>query len=665
MKKVLITGANSYIGTSFEKYAIEHYPTDFEIDTVDMIDGSWKQQDFSGYDIVFHVAGIAHSDVGKIDEEKKKKYYAINTDLAIETALKAKSEGVKQFVFMSSAIIYGDSASYGKPKRIDKNTEPNPSNIYGDSKWLADKKVREFADESFAVTVLRPPMVYGRGSKGHYHVLSKISKTILAFPNVQNERSMLYIENLCEFLCQIMERGKGGIFWPQNAEYTCTSEMVKMIAEVDKHYICVSKIWNWVVSCSIHIPGRISRLANKAFGNLSYDQAISKYDFDYQLIDLKKSIEKTERCTNRKVVILSCHTPSLFWFRLDMMKEFIKRGYEVYALANEAEDTWKEKFAEYKIIYRQINVKRNSINPFQDLSTVFSIRKQLSTIRPTKVFTYQAKTVIYGTLAAKSLGIKGVYPLIAGIGSVFMSKSIKSKIVKKFMILLYGWSLKKCSTVFFQNHDDESIFRINRIIKNQKVVFIHGSGVNTHVFAPLKYPEEVAFLCICRLIKDKGIYEYLEACRRIKNAYPFIRCLLVGPLDTNPSALTIKELQPYIDEGIEYYGEQEDVRPFLEMCSVYVLPSYREGTPKTNLEAMACGRAVITTDVPGCRETVIDGNNGFLIPVQNVDSLVEKMQFFIDHPNEASKMGLNGRRMAEELFDVQKVNETICSTMEL
>ena len=295
MKKVLITGANSYIGVSFENYVKEHYSTDLSVDTVDMIDGSWRNKDFSFYDIVYHVAGLAHADVGKVSDEVKAKYYAINTELAIETAKKAKHDGVKQFVFMSSAIVYGDSAPYGQVKRITTDTEPHPANFYGDSKWQADKGVRELADENYIVTVLRPPMIYGKNSKGNYPSLAKMAKKLPIFPNVQNERSMLYIENLCEFLCQVMIRGEGGIFWPQNSEYTNTSKMVKMIAESANHKIHVSKAWNWVVAIARIIPGKPKGLANKAFGNLSYDQSMSKYDFEYQIVGLKESIEGTEK----------------------------------------------------------------------------------------------------------------------------------------------------------------------------------------------------------------------------------------------------------------------------------------------------------------------------------------------------------------------------------
>ena len=295
MKKVLITGANSYIGVSFEKWAQEHYSSDLIIETIDMLDETWRQSSFSSYDVVFHVAGLAHADIGKVTDEVKAQYYAVNTDLAIETCKKAKAEGVKQFVFMSSAIIYGDSAPFGKKKRITRDTVPSPSNFYGDSKWQADQGVRSLEDSNFAVTVLRPPMIYGKGSKGNYPTLAKLAKEMPIFPDVDNERSMLFIDNLCEFLCQVMIRKERGIFYPQNDSYTKTSEMVKAIANITGHKIMVSKAFNWVVIIASYLPGKLGQLANKAFGNLSYDQEMSKYDFNYIVASFNETIERTER----------------------------------------------------------------------------------------------------------------------------------------------------------------------------------------------------------------------------------------------------------------------------------------------------------------------------------------------------------------------------------
>ncbi len=368
----------------------------------------------------------------------------------------------------------------------------------------------------------------------------------------------------------------------------------------------------------------------------------------------------------KTVVVLSSHTKSLFWYRLDMMQEFLRRGCKVYAFANEPEEDWADKFAAYGIVYRQILVNRTGMNPLKDRKTAASIREKLAAVKPDCIFTYHAKTIIYGAAAANRLGITEVYPMIAGVGSVFLADSVKKKLIRGGVVLLYRRALKKCPAVFFQNEDDETLFRNSGILKKQRVVRVHGSGVNTVKFSVTPLPEQPAFLCVSRLIRDKGVYEYLLACRKLKARYPQARCLLVGPFDTNPSAMKPEELQPFLDDGsVEYFGEQEDVRPYLAQCSVFVLPSYREGTPKVNLEAMACGRAVLTTDAPGCRETVRDGENGFLVPVKDADAVCEKMAWFLEHPDSIGKMGSAGRRMAEEIFDVSKVNETICAAMKL
>lgn len=367
-----------------------------------------------------------------------------------------------------------------------------------------------------------------------------------------------------------------------------------------------------------------------------------------------------------KIAVLSSHTPSLFWFRIDMMKSFLSRGHEVYALGNEPESDWVEKFSELGIVYRRIDVQRNGTNPVKDLKSIGSIRQVLAEIMPDKIFTYQAKTIIYGTIAANRLGITEVYPLIAGLGSLYLKNDIKTKGIRRILMREYKDSMRKCPAVFFQNSDDEHTFREKKVIKKQKVVLLHGSGVNLERFTVQPLPETFGFLCVSRLIRDKGVYEYLEACQKIKALHPEVRCLLVGPFDTNPSSLKQEELQQFIDDGIvEYFGEQSDVVPYLRQCSVYVLPSYREGTPKTVLEAMACGRAVITTDAPGCRETVDDKVNGLLVPVKDIDSIVNAMNYLIGHPTELKQMAKSGRKKAEDLFDVNKVNKMVCKTMGL
>jgi UDP-glucose 4-epimerase len=290
MKKILITGANSYIGTSFEKYISDNYKDNYVIDTIDIANENWSCQSFSDYDCIFHVAGIAHSDSGKIGEEKEKLYYAVNTDLTIEVARKAKLEGVKQFIFMSSAIVYGKSASIGKHKVITRETSVNPDNCYGDSKVQAEKGLQYLNDDDFKIVIIRSPMVYGKGSKGNYQLLVKIALKSFAFPYIKNERSMLYIENLSEFVRLIVDNEEQGIFWPQNEEYSNTSELIKMIAEAHGKNVRLVKGFEWMLKIMSHI----TKLVDKAFGNLCYEKSISQYCQNYRIYNLKESIKKAE-----------------------------------------------------------------------------------------------------------------------------------------------------------------------------------------------------------------------------------------------------------------------------------------------------------------------------------------------------------------------------------
>lgn len=294
-KKVLITGAGSYIGQSFIEYAQKHYSGNFEIEELGLMDESWKEKNFSNYDIIYHVAGIAHADVGNVSEETKRKYYEVNTGLAVAVAEKAKREGVKTFIFMSSMIVYGESAPYGKRKVIDATTIPQPANFYGDSKLQADVAVRELADDTYKAIVLRPPMIYGKGSKGNYRTLAKLAKKLPIFPNVDNERSMLYIENLCEFLCQIMllkpYHRNSVVLLPQNGEWTKTSDMVKMIAKASGKKMTELQCLAPAVWIGSKMPGKIGGLVNKAFGNNCYKFEASSYGgLKYQNTTVKQSV---------------------------------------------------------------------------------------------------------------------------------------------------------------------------------------------------------------------------------------------------------------------------------------------------------------------------------------------------------------------------------------
>lgn len=283
MKKILITGKDSYIGTSVEKWLMRE-PDKYKVNTIDMKDGSWKDKDFCIYDVVFHVAGIAHV---SSDPKMEDIYYKVNRDLAIETAEKAKAKGVNQFIFMSSIIVYGDSNS--SKRVIDRNTVPTPSNFYGNSKLQAEEGMRHLESDDFKILVIRPPMIYGKGSKGNYTKLANIAKKIPVFPDFDNKRSMLHIDNLCEFIKLMIDNEESGLCFPQNAEYVKTSDMVRLIAESHGKKVRITKVFNPVIRMMFGVG-----LLNKIFGNLVYDQSMSAYKEKYMLLNFRETIERTE-----------------------------------------------------------------------------------------------------------------------------------------------------------------------------------------------------------------------------------------------------------------------------------------------------------------------------------------------------------------------------------
>lgn len=290
MRNILITGANSYIGQSLEQW-LQQWPEDYRVDTVDMIDGTWRDKDFSPYDTIFHVAGIAHVDTKKASKETQDLYYKVNRDLTIDTAAKAKGDGVKQFIFMSSIIVYGDSSPIGEKRVITKDTKPNPSSFYGDSKLQAENGILPMQSEDFHVVIVRPPMIYGKGSRGNYPRLAKLAKSIPVFPDMENERSMLYVENLCECIRLLIEDYEQGLFFPQNKEYVKTSEMVRVIGQAYGRRVHLIRIFNPMIK----LFGNRVALVNKVFGNQVYDKELSSYKaYMYCVSDLKKSIETTE-----------------------------------------------------------------------------------------------------------------------------------------------------------------------------------------------------------------------------------------------------------------------------------------------------------------------------------------------------------------------------------
>lgn len=348
-----------------------------------------------------------------------------------------------------------------------------------------------------------------------------------------------------------------------------------------------------------------------------------------------------------------------------MMKDFVKIGCDVLAIGSDSEKEWADKFNKQGIKYKQVYINRNGLNPFNDLKTLIRLISIFKKEKPDKVFLYQIKPIVYGSIAGKIAGIKDIFLLIAGLGSIFRGTGLKNKLIRSIVTIQYRIACKISILTFFQNNDDKNEFVSKHIIDEKKTLIINGSGVNLEKFKPVPLPDKTTFLFIGRLLKDKGIIEYLEACKILKAKYPNIDFLLVGPFDSNPTSIKKIELDVYTKDNIvKYFGEQKDVRPYISQASVFVLPSYHEGTPKTILEAMAMGRPIITTDAPGCRETV-NNKNGFLVPTKDIYELAKKMEYFILDKSLSENMGKESYNMATQKYDVKKINKIIIDAMEI
>lgn len=320
------------------------------------------------------------------------------------------------------------------------------------------------------------------------------------------------------------------------------------------------------------------------------------------------------------------------------------------------------------IAAHDIPLRRTGMNPLADLTCLLSLWRLMRRIRPKTVLGYTIKPVIYGSLAAWFARVPRRYALITGLGYAFQGQheaSLGRRAVRAVVQHLYALGLRNTHKAFFQNPDDEALFRELRILRDRSPSeVVNGSGVDISAYAPAPLPDTPHFLLIARLLGDKGVREYAEAAALVRRRHPTAVFSLVGWIDENPDAIAQHELDTWIREGIlQFHGRLSDVRPAIAACSVYVLPSYREGTPRTVLEAMAMGRAIVTTDAPGCRETVVHGKNGYLVKVRSSTDLAKALERFIDTPGLIPHMGAASRRMAEQRYDVHKVNAVMLRGM--
>lgn len=366
-----------------------------------------------------------------------------------------------------------------------------------------------------------------------------------------------------------------------------------------------------------------------------------------------------------KFILISPKNRTVYNFRGDLLREIINKGYEVIVTGPDRTDVDRIEALGARFI--EIPMNKTSTSILGDLKYCMALIKLFRKEKPYATLGYTVKPVIYGAIAAKKANVANINSLVTGAGYTFTATSLEAKVLGFIVRTLYRIGFRKADHIIFQNPDDFIEFCKRGLAQREKCSFVNGSGVNLVQFEKADFPENISFFMLSRLLKSKGVCEYLEAARIVKLQYPDTKFYLLGKYETTMrDAVEKNYIENFVSDGIvERFDETSNVKVYYEMCSVYVLPSYREGTPRTILEAMAMGRPIISTDTQGCRETVRDGENGFLIPPQNIETLVEKMVWFIKHPDQIEIMGRNSRRYAEKKFDVNSVNEDMLRIMNL
>lgn len=357
-------------------------------------------------------------------------------------------------------------------------------------------------------------------------------------------------------------------------------------------------------------------------------------------------------------ILVSPKNRTAYNFRGDLLRAISASGYDTVVTG--PNDEGVERITATGARFHRIPLDKSGLNVGADLRYLTRLWRLFRLERPQVVLGYTVKPVTYGAIAAKLAGVPRIVVMVTGAGYAFTARSAKARLLRALVSALYRIAFACADVVIFQNPDDQREFTERALVRASKTRLVNGSGVNLDQFQPAPYPQRPTFFMLSRILRSKGVEEYLVAARALKAKHPDVRFMLLGAIENQPDSLTQADLAPYLDDGtIEYFGETDDVASYYRECSVYVLPSYREGTPRTVLEAMAMARPIVTTDAPGCRETVIGGRNGFLVPVGDPNALADRLAWFVAHPDHVAVMGRESRVLCSERFDVREVNRVM------
>lgn len=634
MKRVLITGKDSYIGTSFINWVKEKHPGEFETEELDMIDGTWKEKDFSGYDAVFHVAGIAHQ---KETKENAPLYYQVNRDLAIETATKAKEAGVKQFVILSTMSVYGTNVG-----KIRKGDKPSPRSHYGRAKWQADKVIERMADKTFRVAVLRPPMVYGEGCKGNYQLLKKFALKSPVFPNYGNQRSMVKIDVLCEFVAELIQKGKGGLYFPQNLDYVCTTEMVKQIAEENGKSIWTTKLFNPFIKLALKMK---IGMIEKVFGDLTYEKK------------------------RKKALMIASMASMLDNFNRNNIKILSELGYEITLAANfEREDSnSKEKVAEFK---REMEEKGYRVIQIDFSRKLSNIKGQFKSYQQVKALTNNRYDLVHchspicaamTRVAFRKERKKGTKVIYTAHGFHFFKGA-------PLINWLIYYPIEKVASYFTDvliTINKEDYERARTKFHAKKVEYVPGVGIDIEKFNNIKVNiaqkrkelgvdlNDTVLLSVGELNKNKNHQIIIRALAMIHR--PNVKYIVVGHGTLKGYLVNlVKELG--VEKQVIFLGFREDVAEIYKTADIFVFPSKREGLSVALMEALASGLPCIVSKIRGNTDIIENGITGVVVEANEPREYANAISELINN-KEIQEIYRKNIREKINKFDCKQINK--------
>ena len=663
MKKILITGEGSYIGTSFENW-LKQWPEQYAVCTVGTMHDEWRAFSFAGFDAVLHVAGIAHVSA---DPKMEGLYYKVNRDLAIDVAKKAKSVGIKQFTFMSSMTIYGDDGRIGEKLVITKDTVPQPENSYGRSKLEADLVIQKMADDKFKPIIIRTPMVYGQGCKGNFPKLVKLAKVCPVFPDIENERSMIYIDNLCEFLRLCVNNEVTGVFFPQNKEYVSTKEIINIAAECMGKRVYFVKWFNPVLRL---LSKRIG-FVNKVFGNKVYERGLMEgLTYNYCVNSFHESIKESIRGGVKKSLMIASVASIIDQFNMPNINLLQQMGYEVTVAANftfgntsskERTDAFKKQLMSIGVRTYDFLFNRN-VFCFRNVKIYKQLKMLIEKENFDLIHCHSPIGGVLTRLASRNAHKNGVKVIYTAHGFHFFNGA--SLLNWLIYYPIEKWLARYTDVLITINHEDYARAQKFKLRNGGKVYYIPGIGVDTHKYAnvmvdkvqkrsEIGVPEDVfMILSVGELIKRKNHEAVIRAVAKLKRKDLYYTICGIGKLEDYLKKLCHKL---GIADKVIFLGFRMDIAEICKTADMFVFPSFQEGLSIALMEAMAAHLPVVCSEIRGNVDLVENGKGGEFIKPGDVNGFAKGMEKLINDAYLRGQMGVCNAE-ATKLYDIAVVN---------